>query len=264
MKLGPSPAIVDRRVLGALELLDASTGERITAPMEIHSDVLGTVQNRSGLHVFNSLTPRTDQQRQLAEHLTVFEEAPSGLADGAVSLVVTIKDPAARYVPRRQTVAFPRGEEDDSAIAVNLFPAPAAPVGQNWSGIRARLEQQVGGEDVPLAGARIRLLRDSDDAILGEGYSDLRGEALVTAVGIPVIDFTTENGDGDTDLVGTKKVISRIEFHTGAGQAWPPDPEAIEDSGQAWEPVSGTLPKPELETGKILTDDLTFLLKPTS
>lgn len=259
--LSASRSVLDRRVLGALELVDSATGERITTPMKFGPPSLGLVRNRSGLHVINRLSPATPQQEQLAAHLNAFDAAPGGLADGAVSFDLTITDPTGRYIPRILTVALPRGADTATPITVPMAPASSAPVGQNWSGIRATLRQQLPGGDAPLAGARVTLKRDSDSAVLGTGYSDKRGEVLALAVGIPVIDFTADPGP-DPAIVGTKKVTTRIEIETGPGQAWPPNPEAITSSGQAWEPVAGTLPKPELETGRIVSAGLSFLLQP--
>jgi len=262
MMLGANPSIVDRRVLGAVELADGATGERITAPMVFKSDLLGFVRNRAGLYAINRVAARTAQEKALRAHLSAFEAAPGGLADGAVAVDVTIEDPTRRYVPRMLSLALPRGAQTGTPIRAEMYPGAAAPVGQNWSGLRMALRRRAGSDEVPLAGARITLLRDSDDAELGRGYTDIRGEALVIAVGIPVIDFTTDTGTSPSALVGTKKVTARIEVHTGPGQAWPPNPEAIETSGQAWVPDSGTLPKPELATGSILSAGLSFLMKP--
>jgi len=270
-KLSQSRSLIDRRVLGALELVDAATSERITAPMKLSSESLRFVRNRSGLHVVNGLTPRTEDERTLAEHLDAFEEAPGGLADGALSFDITIENPAGLYVPRTYEIDLPRGDEAGTALKVEMFASPAAPIGQNWSGIRATLSKESPDGDVPLAGARLTLLRDSDDALLGRGISDHRGEVLGIAVGIPIIDFTTTppspvgggGGGGPAPApVGTKKVAARIVIETGPGQPWPPDPDAITASGQTWVPVTGDLPKPELETGRILSDGLSFLLKP--
>lgn len=138
------------------------------------------------------------------------------------------------------------------------------PVAPNWAGVRATLSQTVDGNRVPLPGARLRLLRDGDGQELGIGYADQRGEVLAVAVGIPVVDFTTTppaNG-GATPAVGAKTVTARIEIHTGPGAAWPPDPEAIETQGQAWVPVQGDLPKPELRTGRLETANLALHLQP--
>ncbi|WP_284124248.1 hypothetical protein [Parerythrobacter aestuarii] len=275
--LAPSRSLIDRRVLGALELLDAATGERITAPMLLSSPSLRFVRNRSGLHVVNGLVPRTLQEQQLSNHLDAFDAAPGGLADGAIDFPIQIADPTGRYLPRTHTIGLPRGAQAGNPIPVEMFLSPAGPVGQNWSGIRATLRQQVPGGEIPLAGARVGLVRDSDDQLLGSGISDARGEVLALAVGIPIIDFTVGPTPSPTPApvptpaptpapapapVGTKKVATRLQIETAPGLPWPTDPDAITASGQTWVPVAGDLPTLELETGRILADGLSFLLEP--
>lgn len=272
MMLRPSPTILDRRVLGALELIDAATGVRLSAPMRIAGAALGCVQNRSGLHVIDRLRPRTEDEAALARHLDAFDEAPATPAADGLPFILTVTDPAGRYLPRRVTVRLPRGAALNTPVAVTMYPAPAAPVGQNWTGIRATLERRSGGKRVALAGARLRLLRDSDGEVLGTGFADARGEALVPVVGLPVIDFDPTPDEEDTGggggtpspLVGTKKVTARIEIHTAPGRPWPTDPDAVDSDGdgEEWVRSSGDLPKPKLETGHLLTEGLSLLLKP--
>lgn len=259
--LAASRSLLDRRVLGALELVDAATEERLKRQFVIKSDVLGFVQNRSGLWAINHVAPQTEDLRRLQSHLRVFDTAPTNLADGAVSVDVDVFDPKGCYIPRRISVSLPRGASAGAALQIPLYPSTAAPISKNWSGIRASLEQSSGSGTTPLVGARVVLKRDGDDAILGTGFSDERGEVLVVAVGIPVIDFSV-TATSSSPLVGAKTVTSKIEIHTGPGQAWPPNPDAISSSGQAWVPVSGTLPKPELATGRIVSNGLSFVLQP--
>ena len=162
---------------------------------------------------------------------------------------------------------LPRGAAAASALSVNMYPSPSAPIGQNWSGVRASLKTAAPGGELPLAGARLSLLRASDDEVLGSGISDARGEVLAVAVGIPVIDFTTNAGPSPTPApqpapVGTKKVPVKLIIETAPGRPWPTDPDAITSNGQSWVPVSGALPTLELETGHIVSDGLDLLLKP--
>lgn len=265
MMLAPSRSLLDRRVLAAFELVDAATQERITAPMIFSSTQLGCVRNRSGLYVINALNPQTTQERTLASRLKIFEERPDGLATGSISFPVTITDPTGRYLPRIFKVALPRGTSANQAISVPLFPAPIARIGQNWSGIRASLKRRVSGREVPLAGARVSLLRSNDNQLLGQGMADSRGEVLAIAVGIPIIDFTTAPPPvppaGPIAPLGTKKTAAKILIETSPGQPWPTDPDTITTNGQNWVPISGNLPTIELETGRVLSDGLAFLLK---
>lgn len=265
--LARSRSILDRRLLAGIELVDAATAERITAPMKISSSELGLVQNRSGFYAINAIHPKTAPQRQLAEHLDAFDAPPSGLVEGSVPFSLEIEDPKGRYLPRKKAVNLPRGDAASLPQVVEMFPSPSAPIGQNWSGVRASLKVEAPGGELPLAGARLNLLRASDNQILGSGISDTRGEVLAVAVGIPIIDFTTVSAPSSTPApqpapVGTKKVPTKLVIETAPDRPWPTDPDVFESNGQSWVPVSGALPTLELETGHIVSDGLSLLLKP--
>lgn len=261
-----NPIIRDRRVLAGLRFRDAPTGETVMAPLDLASDKLRFTRNRSGRYAITGLRAETAAEQQLLAHLDAFTQAPAQPAADSVSFPVTVSDPKGLYIPRTFSVDLPRGQDWDQPIEIDLYPSAAASVGSNWSGLRASLSRQQGQDTSPIAGARVRILRDSDGTELGQGYSDQRGEVLAIAVGIPVIDFTTTpppaNGGGAAQAVGAKTVTTRIEIHTGPGESWPPDPAAIDANGQSWEPVQGALPKPELRTGRLETADLALTLQP--
>ena len=277
MKLARSRSLLDRRVLGAFELYDAATEERITAPMHLVSERLNFVRNRSGLQVIDGLAPEGAEERKLAAHLDSFEKPPTTPGIGSLSFRVAVSDPSGRYVSRTCSVALPLGQQVMQPVRVAMYPAASAPLGQNWAGVRATLLRETADGEAPLAGARLSLLREDDDAVLGSGISDARGEVLAVAVGLPVIDFTTAppvngngigNGNGNGPggpapaPIGTKKVPAKLRIETGPGRPWPADPDAIETNGQEWVPVSGDLPSIELETGSIRTAGLRLLLEP--
>lgn len=265
----PGPGIRDRRILAGIRFIDASTGEMVTVALTLRCDGLSFRRNRSGLHAVTGVASGTAGGAALAQHLTAFAEAPAEPAPGSVGFTVTVSDPGQAYIPRRFRLELPRGDDWRLPVEVTLHPAPAAPLGPNWSGVRASLNRRDGDATVPLAGARLTLLRNSDDKVLGRGFADRRGEVLAVAVGIPVIDFTAPSAPSEParltppPAVGTKTVAVRVEIHTGPGDPWPPDPAAIEAGGQAWEPVAGTLlPTPELRTGRLETAGLNLLLQP--
>ena len=257
--------IIERRILAGIRFVDSATGGHVGAPLRLSAPRLAFTRNRSGLFAVTGLRPETDAERDLAAHLTAFAAPPDEPPAGSLDFEATVSDPAGRYLPRRFTFSLPRGEDWAEPVEVALFPAPGAPLAPNWSGVRASLRRETGEGTAPLAGARLTVIRDSDGRVLGRGFSDRRGEVLAIVVGIQVIDFSaTPNGDGeDPPEVGARTVPTRIEIHTGPGDdPWPPYPEAIEAQGQAWEPVSGSLPTPELSTGRVATADLSLLLEP--
>ncbi|TVQ32933.1 MAG: hypothetical protein EA356_12880 [Geminicoccaceae bacterium] len=264
-----APLVLDRRALAALRPVDRATGAPVTAPLAVTAPGLRFTRNRSGLFTVTGVVPRTAAERELAEHLESFTAPPSTPPAESLGFALTLADPAGRYLPRRLTLRLPRTPAlVQQPIDVALFPAATAPLAPNWSAVRARLQRVVGGQPGPLSGARLRLLRDADDVVLGEGFSDARGEALAIAVGIPVIDFTLpSNGDGDDDgsaVVGTTSVLARLAVHTAsAAPEHPADPDAITATPFAWAPIAGPMPNVELRTGREVAG-LTLLLGPTT
>lgn len=260
------PIMVERRVLAGVRFLDAATGRLIDAPLILASSQLTFTRNRSGLFAVTGLRPETEDEHALAAHLDVFEAAPEQPAAGSVDVEITVSDPRKHYLPLRFRLSLPRGEDLATPIDVALFLAPSALLAPNWSGVRASLIREEDGVPVALTGARLTLIRESDGEELARGFSDRRGEVLAVAVGIQVVDFTQpppDDDDGATPGAGAQTVAARIQIHTGPGESpWPPDPEAIEAEGEAWEPVSGTLPMPALRTGHVETADLLLLLQP--
>ena len=259
-----NPILRDRRILAGLRIRDGVTGETIRRPLRVSAERLRFQRNRSGLFAVTGVTPTTPDETALAAHLDVFADAPATPADGSVTFPITVEDPDGRYVPAVFQLALPRGEALTEAVDIDLFPGPLAPVSPNWSGVRAALFDATGPQPQPLAGARLTIRRASDSQLLGTGFADRRGEVLAIAAGIPVIDFTApaNGGAGAPPPVGTAATATTIAIHTGPGAAWPPDPAAIDTNGQAWEPTAGTLPTPELRTGRLETAGLTLLLQP--
>jgi len=257
-----APLVRDGRILAALRFTDAVTGEMVRRALDLRSDRLSFTRNLSGLFAVTGLAPQPGNaaEEALAAHLRAFDAAPAQPPAGSVTLALTVTDLSGRYLPRAVALALPRGDAWDQAVDVPLYPAPAAPLSPNWSGVRASLATAAG----PLAGARLTLRRASDGAVLGRGFSDRRGEVLAIAAGIPVIDFTApSNGAGPAPAsVGTATTRATIAIETAPGEPWPPDPQAIDGAPRSWVPVAGTLPEPELRTGRLVTDGLSLTLQP--
>ncbi|MGB0659868.1 MAG: hypothetical protein ACPGNV_06775 [Mangrovicoccus sp.] len=255
---------IDQRVLAALEFLDANTGARITAPLSLSCEGYGFLRNRAGLYVINQVVADHWRERRLRKHLASFEAPLSQPGPGSEHELVTVTDPKAQYLPQIFDTALPRvGDDLRTPIQVELYPSPTALVAPNWSGIRCSLR---GNGDLPLIGARVRLIRDSDDVVLGQSFTDERGEALVIAVGIPVIDFSAPaNGNGQgqgNGAVGAATTLARLSIETRSTSGWPPHPDRFAANTTAWRPVQGALPQLNLRTGQILTKGLSFSLEP--
>jgi hypothetical protein len=185
---------LDRRVLGALRLIDAPTHQMIRAPLSLSAAGARLVRNRSGLYVlFGAPGLRT--------HIGMFDAPPSTPALGSLALRVTISDSRGVYLPRQSQIRLPRDPAPQVApgldslfrpIDITLFPAPSAAVEPGWALVRVTVMRL--GVPQGIAGALLRVLRTSDSALLARGQSDARGEALVAVPGVPITTWGAGNG----------------------------------------------------------------------
>ena len=230
---------VDRRVLGALRLVDGNTGAVLREPLLLSLPGARVQRNRSGLWVFSDLAA-------LADHVAAFDAPPPLPAVGSISLTAVVSDPSGRYLPRRATLALPRDATAANAglvgslfrpIDIVLWPSPAAPTGANWAVLRISVVDTVSGD--ALGGVLLRITRAG--ATLAQGLSDWRGEALVAVPGVPVTTWSDEpdavvaleiNATLDAVFdpdVGTRTAITRVR----AGIAPAPLPTVDPDELQA-------------------------------
>jgi hypothetical protein len=220
---------VDRRVLGAVRFLDATTQLKIADGLRVQAETATLRINGSGLFVIWSA-------QGLEAHEDAFESPPAAPAVGNVQVVLTVFDTASRYLTRRCTLRLPRDPDVDKIgltsslfrpVDVRLFPAPTAPVLSGWALIRATVKKT--GTDFVLPGALIRVLKTADQSPLACGLSDSRGEALVAVPGIPVTTFG-EGGGGA--VIGTEiDVTIQTIFDPAAIGA--PDPDDLEQRKDA-------------------------------
>jgi hypothetical protein len=215
---------VDRRVLGAVRFLDATSQLQVRTGLQVQSETARLRINRSGLFVIWSA-------QGLEAHETAFDSPPATPPIGSVQVLLTVSDTASRYLARRCTLRLPRSPDVDKIglnsslfqpIDVRLFPAPTAPVLSGWALIRATVKKA--GSDSVLAGALIRIVKTADQTLLASGLSDSRGEALVVVPGIPA---TTFGDGGGGAVIGTEiEVAMRTIFDPAATGV--PDPDDLE------------------------------------
>jgi hypothetical protein len=215
---------VDRRVLGAVRFLDATSQLQVRTGLRVQAETARLRINGSGLFVIWSA-------QGLEAHESGFENPPASPAVGSVQVVLTVSDTALRYLARRCTLRLPRDPDVDKIglknslfqpVDVRLFLAPTAPVLSGWSLIRATVKKA--GSDSVLAGALIRVLKTADQTLLASGLSDSRGEALVAVPGIPVTTFG-EGGGGA--VIGTEIDVA-IQTIFDPASAGVPDPDDLE------------------------------------
>jgi len=209
----------ERRVLGAVRFIDATTQTRILEPLAVRAEGARIVRNRSAHYVIFAAPG-------LAAHTQSFMSPPSEPALASVAITLEVADPAGRYVTRRSVIRLPRdpdpthADQLDSlfrAIDVMLFPSPSAGTRPGWALVRGTVVEA--GTERPLGGALLRVVRVSDAALLARGMSDARGEALVAVPGIPVITF----GEGDAVTETTVDVALSAVFDPAAGTVADPD-----------------------------------------
>lgn len=207
---------VESRVLGALRCVDASTRAAIDVPLQVQVAGARMRRNKSGLYVIV-------QVDALASHGAAFQAPPPLPALASVALSATVRDPSGRYLPRIAALALPRDPDPNHAaqadslfrpIEVAMFPASAAPLGANWSVLRASVRHDTSGD--ALGGAL--LIVTSNGNVLARGLSDWRGEALVPVVGVPV---TTFSDDPDAVVVSEITVQVQVVFDPARGTRVP-------------------------------------------
>lgn len=245
---------VERRVLGALQLVDRATRTPVTRALEVRSDTVMLMRNRRGYYVIM-------QAEGLDAHIGVFSEQPDTPALEANIYSFEINDPKKRYLPRLLTLRLPRDPDPGHAGNANslfaprdvlMYPASTAPLSQNWSTVRATVTQ---GSTLPQRGALIRITDPATDTQLSSGISDQRGEALLIVPGVPVTKFADgDDGDGggDDDDDQTPVVVNRLpvrlELSLGTTTPWPVDPDLLEQNHAADLKVSMEL---SLSTGQM-------------
>jgi hypothetical protein len=250
---------LERRVLGAIRLIDATTGRPLHRPLSVSAEGVRFLVNREQLYVIS-------QAPGLEAHTTAFAAPPDEPAPGSAPIEITIDDPLGEYLPRRATVPLPRSpapaaDEPDlfAPEAVSMLPSPNAALRQNWSGIRVSLRQADGR---PVRGALLNLHRHvedaEDDELVASGLSDERGEALVIVPGLPVSRSVggSETGggpepDADDGEVTTPETPVTLEIVVDPELPWPVDPARLMANRAQWRRAVET-GSVDLATGRIV------------
>jgi hypothetical protein len=176
---------IDRRVLGAVDFVDATTGASIGRPLRVRTEAR-VYRQRSGLLVIADAPG-------LHEHSLAFAAAPAEPPVGSVPVQLAVSDPAGEYLATTVTIALPRnpdpaaGDRVHLPLRVKLWRSGAAPVLPNWTVYQATLLHQ--GSDTPLAGALLTLEAAGQTL---HALSDATGQATLALVGQPL--FTLAGG----------------------------------------------------------------------
>ena len=222
------PELIERRVLGAVRLLDAATGLRVETPLRLATPEAPTARltrNRSGDYVIWAVPG-------LEAHTTAFMQPPAQPALGSVELTLLVSDPAGAYLEQRVVIELPRAARPEAADSIfqvmerPLYPSPAARTAASWALVRASVKRA--GTEEPLAGALIRVLSGNglSNQVMARGLADARGEALVAVPGIQVTNWNQAPGPGPV-LTLRVPVTLQVIFDPAARGA--PHPQDLEE-----------------------------------
>src|SRR5262245_18076525 len=118
---------VEKRVLGAVRLVNAVNGLSITRPVSFFGDGLSLTRNVHGDYVIlNAPT--------LWEHTRTFEGPPSTPTMKSVKIPVSIHDPAGEFLPQKFLLELPRDpepEKPDSIFEPILMPLYLSPTARS-------------------------------------------------------------------------------------------------------------------------------------
>ena len=258
----------DRRVLGALQFVDAVTGLPIGVPAQVdvrgaeiagvpvdvalHENAVRLRQNRAGLVVIFS-APFFDA------YTSAFEApaAPPETATDPLRLRLAVVDPGPSYLPQEFFVDLPRALDPDSPgavfnpVRVGLFRAPNASVLDGWAVLRVRVTA-AGAPATRLPGVLIRVFRAPravDDPPIGVGMTDWRGNIIGEAL-VPVADIQRFRPGAGASVIETDQAIeieaTRHSGFTGGTSALPLASALIAGSG------AGLIRPPDLPPGSSL------------
>lgn len=257
--------MVDHRYLGALQCMDRATGAPLNRYLTIEANDVSFFRNRSGQYVIADAPG-------LKHYSDEFNTPPATPAVGSIAVNVEVRDPLNQYLPRLLQIALPRdadpanSDQPDSLfqpMQVKLYPAPNAALQINWSTIRVSVVSDEGGQDQAVAGALLRVKRNSDDKVLSSGLTDQRGESLIIVPGIPITQFAEEEdpapggrgrggGGSGRDINDAPVVVTEmaatLEVSVSANQTWPVNPDELELNHESNLRVSESL---TLRTGRM-------------
>ena len=258
----------DRRVLGALQFVDAVTGLPIGAPAQVgvrgaeiagvpvdvalHENAVRLRQNRAGLVVIFSAP-------FFETYTSTFDApaAPPQTATDPLRLRLAVYDPGPSYLPQEFFVDLPRALDPDlpgavfNPVRVALFRSPSAPVLDGWAVLRVRVTA-AGAPATRLPGVLIRVFRSPravEDLPIGLGMTDWRGGIIGEAL-VPVADIQRFRPGAGASVIETDQAIeieaTRQSGFTGATDALPLASALLTGSG------AGVIRPPDAPPGSSL------------
>jgi hypothetical protein len=218
---------VDRRILGAFICVDAITGSSVVPAVPVTPAPQWTVRpNHSGAYV---IFDGPGFEAQTDEFLV------SGTWPPSAQFEVSLQDPSLYYLPRRAQVSAPLAVPTIPPIPttanvfvaqqVKLYPSPATPYGPNWATIHASVTKSGSSPAQGLPWAVVRVVQQSNNAVLATGVTAPNGEALLAVMGLTV---TANTGSGGSVTVSTVDATVTAYFapsNLTQPSGWIPNPD---------------------------------------
>ncbi|MFT3870685.1 MAG: hypothetical protein QM715_19720 [Nibricoccus sp.] len=218
---------IDTRILGAVRWVDAVTLAPIPYPLVATGAQLRFTRNLSGLCVIT----HADGLEKYTPTFKLTDLLPADVVTtGSLGRSGQVEDPSGNYLPTKFTLSLPRdpspalvGPNNDqrppnslfSPFEIGLLPSPTSRVAPGFAQVRVLILDNASN---PIRNALARVMATADDALLGCGLSDQRGEALVAIPGLKHF------APGDTeDEVVSVVTEARLEI------ILPPNTEPIVD-----------------------------------
>lgn len=237
--------LLDQRVLGAVRLLDATTGLPLRTMAKIQGIGIKFFRNSSGYYVIEQLAGNDSLQA----HTTEFVQPPDTPAIGSVTLTLNIIPLDRQYLSRRYSLKLPRdpnplnAKQENSlfkTVDIKLFRAAIAPTSATWGVLRATVKQKDTNHRLPWALIWVR--RNSDSQVIAQSLADWRGEVLIAVPGIPAMNWVEGSGP-----VLTSEIDVSLEVIFDPAIQKIPD---TADLSNLIDPNQGYLPNPDDLEGK--------------
>jgi hypothetical protein len=215
---------VERRILGAIEFVDAWTGARVRDALTLDAPRLRLTRNASSLYVIRDADG-------LAAYTEAFDKPPVVAADG---YALVVSDPQRRYLARSVRVMLPRKDaaatDPDSflnALRIPLYPSMARNAEPAWPKLRAFVFVTDGAKRVGVANALLRLTPAPAGLAPAIALTDANGEAFLAVPGAPPV----LSGTPPTRLFDAALLVALDAQFARRGDAKPPlpvpDPDRI-------------------------------------
>lgn len=224
---------VDRRIFGAVELIDDLSGDRVSAPLQVSAPGLGLLRNRLGLWVIREVPGQDGYTR-------AFDDPPA--RPPRSDFRFEVQDAGERFLPRAVTLPLPRwlptpqdaegdpvAEADDARrpVALRLYPGAAAVLRPGWTVLRLRLHLPA----EPAIGLANVLVEATPPAALAlplrRTLTDRRGEALIAIPGVPPLMPGAGGLTADFPLALSFVLDAEIVARSDAASFQIPDPDQV-------------------------------------